>query len=148
MRIFLVVFLASFLPACMPLAYVGGMGASLGADILKSGGEATGTKISKDRLAQLKPGMTQQEVSELLQKPPTMVATKGDGSSIATYNYDKKDQGVKMIFSKREMESQIVMVQFDSKGRYMTHTFSERRVCGSQYTGYSAANCEGQTSAK
>ena len=146
MRILPVVLLICFLPGCgvfVPLAD------SLSRKAFDSVGKdtTTETKISADRLAQLKPGMTKQEVSELFQKPPAMVATKGDGSSIATYSYNKQDRGI-TVFSKGMREFQTVVVQFDSEGRYITHTLSESRVCGSERTGYSAANCEDQTGAK
>ncbi|MDP3875263.1 MAG: outer membrane protein assembly factor BamE, partial [bacterium] len=73
----------------MSLVYSGietGIGALESAAVTKT------KKIGEDQLAQLKPGMTREEVRELLQKPPMMITTKEDGGSTATYIYNTDSQ--------------------------------------------------------
>lgn len=150
MRIFSTVLVVCFLPGCAAPILMG-MGIGVGADTLSrtTDPRSTETKISKDQLARLKPGMTKQEVRELLRKSPTTVITKGDGGSTAMYNYNavNRPQGITTMFTKYERESQTVMVEFDSESRYVTHTLTQTRECG-DVRGYSADNCEDRTGAK
>jgi outer membrane protein assembly factor BamE (lipoprotein component of BamABCDE complex) len=157
MNILLVVLFAGFLPGCATLG--GNLAMSLAISAMETGigglesSFVTKTKkIETNQLAQLKPGMTKERVNEILQKPPMMTTTMGDGSSTATYVFNTQGQGrdgsmmgligIMGAFSKTERESQTLMIQFDSKGRYVTYTLEETRVCGSQATSYHADNCE------
>ena len=146
MRIFLsIVLLMSFLQGCANLAMslaISAMETGIGS--LESAVATKTKKISNDKLTQLKPGMTRDEVNEILQKPPLMVTTEGDGSSTAmyTYNADQNRTPERMLgifgmmgaFTKVEKESQTIMIRFGPNGRYVTHTLEETRVCGSQAT--------------
>lgn len=113
-------------------------------------------KISEEQLSRLKPGMTKQEVGEILQKSPLMTTTMSDGGSVATYVYNTTDGqsrsehmtgifGLMGVFNKADRESQSLMISFDRAGKYVMHTFEETKVCGSQATGYNADNCERKT---
>lgn len=157
MRILSLILLAGFFSGCATLG--GNLVMSLAISSIEAGiGSLEGavatktTKISNDKLAQLKPGMTKDEVNGVLQKPPLMVTTEGDGGSMATYSYNADQNrtpermlgifGIMGAFTKGEKESQTIMIRFDPNGRYVTHTLEETRVCGSQATGYFADNCE------
>ncbi|MDO8729033.1 MAG: outer membrane protein assembly factor BamE [bacterium] len=158
MHLALVVLLAGFLPGCVTLAGNLAMGLGISAMEVGLGGLENSfvtktKKIETSQLAQLKPGMTKDEVNGILQKPPMMTSTTGDGGSMATYTFNSHGGpgrdgsmmgvfGIMGAFSKSDRESQNVTIQFDSKGRYVTHTVEETRVCGSQATGYFVDNCE------
>ena len=158
MPILSIVLLVGFLPGCANLLMSFAISSiETGIGGLESSFATKTKKIENNQLAQLRPGMTKERVNEILQKPPMMTTTMGDGGSMATYIFNTQGHGrdgsmmgligIMGAFSKTERESQTVMIQFDSTGRYVTHILEETRVCGSQASGYFADNCEVKRSA-
>lgn len=146
------------LPGCMQAGMsllISGIETGIGS--LESSFASKPKKIDGDQVARLRSGMTKNEVNALLQKSPITTTTMSDGGSVAVYAYNDGSQhrsehivgwfGLMDAFTQQEKVSQTLMVQFDSRGRYVTHTLEETRVCGSQATGFNADNCGQQKTA-
>ena len=102
-----------------------------------------GKKVSEDELSKLKPGMTLKEVNAILQRKPMSVFPYADGSmAIYSYNTNKHHFAVIQVFGENEIGNQTVTVLFDLNEKYVRHTFSEMKMCGSGFSGISQENCE------
>ncbi|PIP55729.1 MAG: hypothetical protein CO183_02000 [Candidatus Zambryskibacteria bacterium CG_4_9_14_3_um_filter_42_9] len=103
-----------------------------------------GKKVSEDELFELlKPGMSKKEVNAVLKRKPASVFPYAEGT-MAVYNYNIQKHKFNVIpaLGKNEIGSQTVTVLFDMNEKYVRHTFSEMKMCGSGFSGISQENCE------